>query len=143
LCPAVQVVQRQVVPGDIGHVAEQFAIAVDKQREAADEVGLGGIELSLRRALLHETRKHLTRHRQRLFRLVGAGLQPDRERTRMQAWRKTAVDAVTQAAFFAHLGRQARDKAATAQNVVAHRQREKIGIVALVAGLPQQHVRLG
>ena len=70
-------------------------------------------------------------------------MQPHRESPGMQARRKSAVNAVTQAAFFAHLLGQARDETAAAQNVIAHQQGKKVGVSALVAGLAYQYMGLG
>src|SRR6218665_1194226 len=49
-------------------------------------------------------------------------------RAPVQAGGKVAVDVVAQAAPFTHLVGQARDKTASAQNVVAHQQRQKVRV---------------
>src|SRR6218665_922905 len=54
--------------------------------------------------------------------VVGGGLQAHGEGAGVQAGGKVAVDVVAQAAPFTHLVGQARDKTASAQNVVAHQQ---------------------
>ena len=70
-------------------------------------------------------------------------MQTDGERAGMQARRKVAVGAIRQTALFTHFVLQARHKTATAQNVVAHQQREERRVIAFVAGLTHQHLSLG
>ena len=60
----------------------------------------------------------------------------------MQGGRKIAVDAVAQTALFAHLVRQPGGEAATAQDVVAQQQREKVRVIALVSRLAHEHMGL-
>ena len=60
----------------------------------------------------------------------------------MQSRHEVAVDAVTQTTLLPHFLGQARGKAATTQDVVAHGEGEEVRIVALVAGLTDEHMGL-
>ena len=75
LGPGVQVVQRQVVPGDVGQVVQQLAVAVYAQRKTAYEVVLGGFQFGLGGAVGDEVFDHLTHQLHRLVGLVGPRLQ--------------------------------------------------------------------
>jgi len=140
--PLLEVVERQVVPGDVGDIREQLAVAVYAQRKAADEVVLGGAQLGLGRALGDVAAQHVLRHLHGLRGLVGARLQADDEGARVQAGVELAIDAVAEPALFAHFFGQARDQAAAAEDVVAHEQRKEIGVAPCDAGLADQHMRL-
>ena len=139
--PGVQVVQRQLVPGNVGHVGQQLAVAVDAQWKTARQIGFGGTHFGLGGAFGHVVAQHLLRHGHRLFSLLGFGLQANGEAAAIEAWRKIAAHAVREATFFAHLAHQARGKAFT-QDVVAHHEGKVPRVLACVAGLAHQHLRL-
>ena len=130
------------MPGHVGQVVQQLAVAVQAQGETADQVVFRGLQFGFGRAFRDKGTNHLPRHLQGLIGLVGPGLQAHGKRPGVQARGKIAVDAVAQAALFTHLLCQARHKTTAAQNVIAHGQRKKVRVVALVAGLPHEHVGL-
>ena len=63
----VQIVQGQIVPGNVGNIGQQFAVAVDAQRKATDQIVLGIAQFLLRRAFLHKFVECFLRHLTRLL----------------------------------------------------------------------------
>ena len=141
--PILQLVQGQIKPGQFGHLAEQFAVAVQTQGKAANQEVFGRAQLLLTGPFGHITGQGIARHLQSLGGLIGAGLQADGKRPPIQPRRKIAVHAIGQATFFAHFLGQARSEAATTEHVVAHQQGQVIGVFARDANVPQQHLGLG
>ena len=142
LGPCVQIRQRQAIPGDIGHIAHQLAVAIYQQRETPNEIVFGSLQLGGCGAFVHKPGQHLTHQLQGLLRLVRAGLQTNGECSGMEARRKVAGHAVRQAPLLAHFLTQARDKTTAPQDMVAHCEGKKVGVIALETGLAHQHLRL-
>ncbi len=136
-------VQRPAVPGNAGYSVEELEVAIQLQGKAAHQMVLGRLEFGLGGAFLDKLCQQLAHQAQCRVGLVRAGLQADGEGPGVQAWGKVAVHAVGQATLLAHRIGQARGKAAATQDVVAHHQRQVIGVGAPIAGLAQQYLGLG
>ena len=83
--PGVEIVQRQAVPGDVGHVVEQLAVAVQPQRKTADQVVLGGLQFLLGRSVGTNRATTSRTSATACAAWSGPGLQAHREGTGMQA----------------------------------------------------------
>ena len=73
-CPVIEVIQRQLVPGDVGGVGEEFGVAVQAQREAANQVVFGRLQFFFGGAALHKAGDDALCQRRSFFGLVGACL---------------------------------------------------------------------
>ena len=139
---AVEVVERHSVESDGGNVIEDLGVAVEAQRETADQILLGRPDFGVRRTFGDKAGEHFAAQLEGFASLRLFGLQSDLEWPRLRQRHEVAINAVGQAALFTHLLHQPRDKTAAAQRVVADQQGKEIGITPFERRQANQQMRL-
>ncbi len=124
------------------HVVENFAVVINAQREAADQIVFGRLELRVGGTIPQKCGDGVAHDLECFFCLILARLQSCLIRTGLCHRTEITVGTVGQAAFFANLARQTRHETTAPKNVISDRQRKKIRIIARQRGHADQNVRL-